>query len=184
MPRMSAQRRMAPWRICQVSPPFLHLQSHSMLSLHLWRVASQPAAVRTSPTHGVVLRANLGAYAAELLQDGKMSRAADVYSFAMIMWELFTCKRLYEGHIASQARRTAVLQLMSLSAAHVHALQLETELYTSRCEDCMLAATTLVLVSFWFVVSLVNASVCMQRGLSKLSHAPLSCRHGSLPMTG
>ena len=31
-----------------------------------------------------------------------MSRAADVYSFAMIMWELFACKRLYEGHIASQ----------------------------------------------------------------------------------
>ena len=40
--------------------------------------------------------------AAELLQDGKMSRAADVYSFSMIMWELFACKRLYEGHIASQ----------------------------------------------------------------------------------
>ena len=40
--------------------------------------------------------------AAELLQDGRMSRAADVYSFAMIMWELFACKRLYEGHIASQ----------------------------------------------------------------------------------
>ena len=31
-----------------------------------------------------------------------MSRAADVYSYAMIMWELFACKRLYEGHIASQ----------------------------------------------------------------------------------
>lgn len=41
-------------------------------------------------------------YTAELLQDGKMSRAADVYSFSMIMWELFACKRLYEGHIASQ----------------------------------------------------------------------------------
>ncbi|CAL5227539.1 g10528 [Coccomyxa viridis] len=39
---------------------------------------------------------------AELLQDGKMSRAADVYSYSMIMWELFACKRLYEGHIASQ----------------------------------------------------------------------------------
>ena len=43
--------------------------------------------------------------AAELLQDGKMSRAADVYSFSMIMWELFACKRLYEGHIASQVGR-------------------------------------------------------------------------------
>ena len=31
-----------------------------------------------------------------------MSRAADVYSYSMIMWELFACKRLYEGHIASQ----------------------------------------------------------------------------------
>ncbi len=35
--------------------------------------------------------------APELLQKGKMTRAADVYSFAMIMVELFTCKRLFEG---------------------------------------------------------------------------------------
>ena len=25
-----------------------------------------------------------------------------MYSFSMVMWELFACKRLYEGHIASQ----------------------------------------------------------------------------------
>lgn len=35
--------------------------------------------------------------APELLQRGKMTRAADVYSFAMIMVELYTCKRLFEG---------------------------------------------------------------------------------------
>lgn len=35
--------------------------------------------------------------APELLQKGKMTRAADVYSFAMIMVELYTCKRLFEG---------------------------------------------------------------------------------------
>ena len=46
-----------------------------------------------------VLRgAGTAAYMApELLQKGKMTRAADVYSFAMIMVELFTCKRLFEG---------------------------------------------------------------------------------------
>ena len=42
--------------------------------------------------------AGTAAYMApELLQKGKMTRAADVYSFAMIMVELFTCKRLFEG---------------------------------------------------------------------------------------
>jgi serine/threonine protein kinase len=42
--------------------------------------------------------------APEMLQAGKMSRAADVYSFAMIMVELFTCKRLFEGLAQQQAR--------------------------------------------------------------------------------
>ena len=55
--------------------------------------------------------------AAELLQDGKMSRAADVYSFAMIMWELFACKRLYEGHIASQVTPSGFNALPAPSAS-------------------------------------------------------------------
>ena len=57
-----------------------------------------------------------------------MSRAADVYSYAMIMWELFACKRLYEGHIASQvilrARCPATLAMShhgdTLYASGVH----------------------------------------------------------------
>ena len=49
--------------------------------------------------------------APELLQKGKMTRAADVYSFAMIMVELFTCKRLFEGLAQQQ-----VLPLPSLSS--------------------------------------------------------------------
>ncbi len=42
--------------------------------------------------------------APELLQKGKMTRAADVYSFAMIMVELFTCKRLFEGLAQQQVQ--------------------------------------------------------------------------------
>jgi serine/threonine protein kinase len=42
--------------------------------------------------------------APELLQKGKMTRAADVYSFSMIMVELFTCKRLFEGLAQQQVR--------------------------------------------------------------------------------
>ena len=42
--------------------------------------------------------------APELLQAGKMTRACDVYSFAMIMVELFTCRRLFDGLQQQQAR--------------------------------------------------------------------------------
>lgn len=47
--------------------------------------------------------------APELLQKGKMTRAADVYSFAMIMVELFTCKRLFEGLAQQQVRSCHLL---------------------------------------------------------------------------
>ena len=47
----------------------------------------------------------------ELLQAGKMTRAADVYSFAMIMVELFTCRRLFEGLAQQQARQRPLLPL-------------------------------------------------------------------------
>ena len=60
----------------------------------------------------VVYGAGTAAYMApELLQKGKMTRAADVYSFAMIMVELFTCKRLFEG-LAQQQVSSHVLYCM------------------------------------------------------------------------
>jgi len=52
--------------------------------------------------------------APELLQKGKMTRAADVYSFAMIMVELFTCKRLFEG-LAQQQVILFVLSILESS---------------------------------------------------------------------
>jgi serine/threonine protein kinase len=39
---------------------------------------------------------------AELLMEGRMTKAADVYSFAMIMWELLTGRKLFEGMRQSQ----------------------------------------------------------------------------------
>jgi len=46
---------------------------------------------------------------AEVLQHNRMSRGADVYSFAMIMWELLAGRRVYEGYIATQARADLTL---------------------------------------------------------------------------
>ena len=39
---------------------------------------------------------------AELLMEGKMTKAADVYSFAMLMHELLTGQQLFEGMRQSQ----------------------------------------------------------------------------------
>ena len=44
----------------------------------------------------------------ELLRDGKLSKAVDVYSFAMITWEVYTGERIYADSIPSQARPRAV----------------------------------------------------------------------------
>lgn len=51
---------------------------------------------------------------AEVLQHNRMSRGADVYSFAMIMWELLAGRRVYEGYIATQARPSRVKRLWHL----------------------------------------------------------------------
>ncbi|KAK9916935.1 hypothetical protein WJX75_008980 [Coccomyxa subellipsoidea] len=54
--------------------------------------------LESDATHVSTFTYGTAAYMApELLQKGKMTRAADVYSFSMIMVELFTCKRLFEG---------------------------------------------------------------------------------------
>ena len=52
----------------------------------------------STKTHGT-----LAYTAAEVLQEGRMTRASDVFAFGMMMWEVYCGKRLYEGHIATQA---------------------------------------------------------------------------------
>ena len=44
---------------------------------------------------------------AELLLEGKMTKAADVYGFAMMAWELFAGEQLFKGLRQSQV---AILQ--------------------------------------------------------------------------
>ena len=39
---------------------------------------------------------------AELLLEGKMTKAADVYGFAMMAWELFAGEQLFKGLRQSQ----------------------------------------------------------------------------------
>ena len=40
--------------------------------------------------------------APEVLKEGKLTRAADVYSFAMMMWEIWTGTGLFRGMNSSQ----------------------------------------------------------------------------------
>ena len=40
--------------------------------------------------------------APELLKEGKLTKAADVYSFAMIMWEMYSGTALFRGMNSSQ----------------------------------------------------------------------------------
>jgi len=44
---------------------------------------------------------------AEMLKDGRMTKAVDVYSFAIIMVELFAGDMVYRGMSSSQARARA-----------------------------------------------------------------------------
>ena len=41
--------------------------------------------------------------APELLQEGKLTKAADVYSFAMLMWEIYSGTALFQGLSYPQA---------------------------------------------------------------------------------
>ena len=42
--------------------------------------------------------------AMEVLQEGRVTRASDVYSFAMVMLELITGERVFDGFTSSQVR--------------------------------------------------------------------------------
>lgn len=60
--------------------------------------------------------------APELLKEGKLTKAADVYSFAMMMWEICSGTMLFRGMNSSQVlatpphnhRASALAQLMAL----------------------------------------------------------------------
>ncbi len=76
-----------------------------------------------------------------------MSRAADVYSFSMIMWELFACKRLYEGHIASQVLSHLLPFEITHHEQHVWHMCLQSHLVWS--SSSMLADVRVLWLSDW-----------------------------------
>ena len=47
--------------------------------------------------------------APELLKEGKLTKAADVYSFAMIMWEMYSGTALFRGMNSSQVRPYSIV---------------------------------------------------------------------------
>jgi len=61
---------------------------------------------------------------AEMLMESKMTKAADVYSFAMIMWELVTGKKLFEGLRQSQVLTCCLTESFSSMLPYLHAVPL------------------------------------------------------------
>lgn len=43
--------------------------------------------------------------APEVLKEGKLTRAADMYSFSMMMWEIWTGEGLFRGMNSTQVAR-------------------------------------------------------------------------------
>ncbi len=48
--------------------------------------------------------------APEVIRDSRMDKAADVYSFAIIMWELLTWQQPYKDMMSIQVMYNAVMQ--------------------------------------------------------------------------
>ena len=42
----------------------------------------------------------------EVLKEGRLTPAADVYSFAMMMWEMYCSQALFEGQTMAQVSRS------------------------------------------------------------------------------
>jgi len=54
--------------------------------------------------HSLIFFAGTVSYCSpELLKQGKLTKAADVYSFAMMMWEMYSGTALFRGMNSSQA---------------------------------------------------------------------------------
>ena len=62
--------------------------------------------------------------APELLKEGKLTKAADVYSFAMIMWEMFSGTALFRGMNSSQAGQSVLILMGSVPATLAQAVRL------------------------------------------------------------
>ena len=55
---------------------------------------------------------------AELLQEGRLTKAADIHSFSMIMYEMYTKQRLFDGCNTGQVRPGSCMQLPSVLQTH------------------------------------------------------------------
>ena len=49
-----------------------------------------------------------------MLMEGRMTKAADVYSFGMLMWELYTGKKLFDGLRQSQVLFVSLTNSVSI----------------------------------------------------------------------
>ena len=68
-----------------------------------WRNAGYvPMTETTVDLLSVLCPGTVSYCAPELLKEGKLTKAADVYSFAMIMWEMYSGTALFRGMNSSQ----------------------------------------------------------------------------------
>lgn len=58
----------------------------------------------------------------QVLKEGKVTPASDVYSFAILMYELYTCKHLFKGMMHSQVRACTDVSPGELAPCIVHVL--------------------------------------------------------------
>ncbi len=72
----------------------------------------------STQTHGT-----LAYQPAELLQEGRLTKAADVHSFSMIMYEMYTKQRLFDGCNTGQVRPGGCMQLPLVIQTHLAGLE-------------------------------------------------------------
>ena len=78
--------------------------------------------------------------APELLKDGKLTKAADVYSFAMMMWEIYTGTPLFRGMNSTQVQFPSFPQKPSRFCA-IGAMR---ALISIRCTEVCICAISIV----------------------------------------
>jgi serine/threonine protein kinase len=88
-----------------ISRPIFLFTPHS----HLPKMI--PAEIARADVFMAISTANSGRYCStctpvrQVLKEGKVTPASDVYSFAILMYELYTCKHLFKGMLHSQVSK-------------------------------------------------------------------------------
>ena len=81
------------------SDPCLHMLGLQLADFGLSRLLDPTMTHVSTKSYGTI-----SYMPAEVLKEGRLTTAADVYSFAMMMWEMYHSQALFEGQTMAQAR--------------------------------------------------------------------------------